>query len=87
MRYIGLTMCCLVLLFLFLSKRKHFGKVLEYLALFWFKIAVSIVVLFIGNIILSSYGFSIPINLFSILTLSLLGIPGALCLSFLLIIK
>ncbi|WP_234417381.1 MULTISPECIES: pro-sigmaK processing inhibitor BofA family protein [unclassified Lysinibacillus] len=80
-------MGCLVLLFLLLSKKKYFGKVLEYLALFWFKIAVSIVVLFVGNIILNSYGISIPINVFSILTLSLLGIPGALCISFLVIMK
>ena len=88
MRYIGIAMGCLVLLFLFLLKKKGLlGELFERVALFWFKVAVAVVVLFLGNLFLSNYGLFVPINLFSIITLSLLGIPGALCISLLLIMK
>ena len=87
MRYIVVTMCCLVLLFLFLSKKKRLGNLFEFIAIFWFKVAVAIILLFVGNIIVSSYGFHVPINLFSILTITILGLPGVVCISFLILIK
>ena len=88
LRYIGIAMGCIVLLFLFLLKRKGLlGKLFERIALFWFKVAVVVVVLFVGNLFLSNYGLFVPINLFSIITLSLLGFPGALCISFLVLMK
>lgn len=88
MRYIGIAMGCIVLLFLFLLKKEGLlGKLFERIALFWFKVALAVVVLFLGNFFLSSYGLFVPINLFSILTLTLLGLPGVLCISFLLLIK
>lgn len=87
MRYIVIAMGCLVLLFLFLLKKKQLGTLLEFLAVFWFKVAVAVILLFVGNIILSSYGFVVPINLFSILTLALLGLPGVVCIGVLILIK
>lgn len=87
MRYIVIAMGCLVLLFLFLLKKKQLGTLLEFLAVFWFKVAVAVILLFVGNIILSSYGFVVPINLFSILTLALLGLPGVVCIGILILIK
>lgn len=87
MRYIVIAMGCLVLLFLFLLKKKQIGTLLEFLAVFWFKVAVAVILLFVGNIILSSYGFVVPINLFSILTLAILGLPGVVCIGVLIFIK
>ena len=87
MRYIVIASCCLAVLFLFLLKKKKLGKIFEYFALFWFKVVVAVIVLFVGNMILNSYGLMVPINVFSILTLTILGVPGAVCLSFLLFLK
>lgn len=84
MRYIVLAVCCFVVLFLFFMEKKRLGVFIEYLAVFWFKIALAVIILFIGNIILNSYGFIVPINLFSVLTLAILGFPGAVCIGFLL---
>lgn len=87
MRYVLVTLCCLIILFLFVFKKKGFGILVESIALFWFKLAVVIVILFIGNIVLNPYGFLVPINLFSMLTITLLGLPGLLCISFLVMMK
>ena len=88
MRYIGIAMGCIVLLFLFLLKKEGLlGKLFERIALFWFKVAIAVVVLFVGNLFLSNYGLFVPINLFSIITLSILGLPGAICISLLLLMK
>ena len=88
LRYIGIAMGCIVLLFLFLLKKEGLlGKLFERIALFWFKVAIAVVVLFVGNLFLSNYGLFVPINLFSIITLSILGLPGAICISLLLLMK
>ncbi|ATP38589.1 ATPase [Solibacillus sp. R5-41] len=87
MRYIIVALGCLLLLFLFLvRKNKRFGALFEYFAMFWFKLALVIVLLFVGNMILSRYGFHVPINTFSVVTITLLGIPGLLCMGLLILI-
>ncbi|MGN7479573.1 pro-sigmaK processing inhibitor BofA family protein [Solibacillus silvestris] len=89
MRYIVLTMVCFVVLFLFFLNKKSRGKAWEYFAWFWFKIAVVVVVLFMGNLIIGAAGFLfyVPINLFSVLTIVILGLPGMICVSLLILIK
>lgn len=89
MRYIVLTMICFVILFLFFLNKKAKGNVWEYLAWFWFKIAIVIVVLFLGNLMLGATGylFYVPINLFSVLTIAILGVPGMMCVGLLILIK
>ena len=81
MRYIVIAMV-FVFLFLFLLNKKTRGMVFEYLAWFWFKFAVVIILLFAINALFSfvKWGFHIPINLFSIITVSILGIPGMVCI-------
>ena len=88
MRYIVVAMC-FVFLFLFLLNKKKRGMVFEALAWFWFKFAVVIVLLFAINTIFSyvKWGLHIPINLFSVATITLLGLPGMICISFLMIMK
>lgn len=89
MQYIVLAMVCFVVLFLFFLNKKSRGKVWEYFAWFWFKIAVVIVVLFLGNFMIGAAGllFYVPINFFSVLTITILGIPGMMCVTLLILIK
>ena len=89
MRYIVLTMICFVVLFLFFLNKESRGKVWEYFAWFWFKIAAVIVVLFIGNLIMGASGFlfHVPINFFSVLMIAVLGLPGVMCVSLLILMK
>lgn len=87
MRYIIIGIACLLFLcLLLLRKNKRFGAIFEYFAVFWFKLAVVIVLLFVGNMILNRYGFHIPINSFSVVTITLLGLPGLLCMGLLILI-
>ena len=88
MQYIVIAMG-FIFLFLFLLNKKTRGIVFEYLAWFWFKFAVVIILLFAINALFSfvEWGFHIPINLFSIATITILGLPGMICISFLMIIK
>ena len=68
---------CLLLFFIFSKKG---------LALF-FQVALIIVVLFFLNIILNNIGVSIPINLFTVIVIALLKLPGAICIGMLMILK
>ena len=88
MRYIVIAMG-FVFLFLFLLNKKSRGIVFEYFEWFWFKFAVVILLLFAINALFSfvEWGFHIPINLFSIATITILGLPGMICISFLMIMK
>ena len=80
---------CFVFLFLFLLNKKSRAAFFEYAAWFWFKFAVVIVALFFVNFIFAAmeWGFYVPINAFSILTITILGLPGAICVSFLMLFK
>ncbi|GLC90583.1 pro-sigmaK processing inhibitor BofA family protein [Lysinibacillus piscis] len=70
-----------VLLFLYIIIRHvKLGKVLEGLSVFWFRVAFAFLLLFTLHIGLGylEYAVSVPINIFSVLTIAILGIPGLL---------
>ncbi|MFF5996975.1 pro-sigmaK processing inhibitor BofA family protein [Lysinibacillus sp. KU-BSD001] len=68
---------CLLLFFVLLIGRKNKkGVWLERLSIFWFRFALSICILYIIHLAFSYYGTEITINLFSILTVTILGFSG-----------
>ena len=54
------------------------GKILEGMSVFWFRFAFAFLLLFIIHLSIGYVGYNIPINLFSVLTIAILGIPGVL---------
>lgn len=73
-----------LLLFLYLvGKHVKWGNVLEGLSIFWFRLACAFLLLFIIHLVLGYNGYNVPINLFSVLTITILGIPGVLGIAFL----
>lgn len=79
--------CVLLFFVLIIGRNKRFGVVIERVAVMWFKLAGAIVILYVANIIVSNYGFTVPINLFSTLTIAILGLPGMLCVGILVILN
>jgi len=68
-----------VLLFLYvIIRHAKLGKILEGMSVFWFRFAFAFLLLFIIHMSLGYVGYNIPINLFSVLTIAILGIPGVL---------
>ncbi|WP_107951705.1 pro-sigmaK processing inhibitor BofA family protein [Lysinibacillus parviboronicapiens] len=73
-----------VLLFLYIvGKHIKLGKVLEGLSVFWFRFAFAFLLLFIIHLAVGYSGYNVPINLFSVITIAVLGIPGVLGITFL----
>ncbi|MBK3497307.1 pro-sigmaK processing inhibitor BofA family protein [Viridibacillus sp. YIM B01967] len=62
--------------FLLMRTRKHWGKTIEWLSIFWFRIAFAFVLLFVLHYSLGFVGLFVPINFFSGLLVTLLGVPG-----------
>lgn len=74
----------ILLLFLYIVGRHiKWGKVLEGLSVFWFRLACAFLLLFIIHLIVGYNGYNLPINLFSVLTIAIFGIPGILGITFL----
>ena len=72
------------LLFLYIIGRYvKWGRLFEALSIFWFRVAFSFLLLFIIHLIVGFNGYNIPINIFSVLTIAILGIPGVLGVAFL----
>ncbi len=68
-----------VLLFLYvIIRHAKMGKILEGMSVFWFRFAFAFLLLFIIHLSIGYVGYNIPINLFSVLTIAILGIPGVL---------
>jgi len=68
-----------VLLFLYvIIRHAKLGKILEGMSVFWFRFAFAFLLLFIIHLSIGYVGYNIPINLFSVLTIAILGIPGVL---------
>ncbi|MGG2057300.1 pro-sigmaK processing inhibitor BofA family protein [Lysinibacillus pakistanensis] len=66
-----------VLLFLYvIIRHAKMGKILEGMSVFWFRFAFAFLLLFVIHMSLGYVGYNIPINLFSVLTIAILGIPG-----------
>ncbi len=87
MKALVIAAVCLLLFFVLLIGRKGKGGAwLERLSVFWFRFALSIFVLYIIHLVCAYYGAEVTINLFSIITVAILGFPGigvVLFLSFL----
>ena len=64
-----------LLLFLLIYRKKTKG-IVELLSILWLKSIIVVVVLYIVQLALSSYGLFIPINLFTISILLLFNVPG-----------
>lgn len=81
MTYVVIGTVCMLLFFGVLIGRKvGFGVMFEKLALLWFKLACSFALLYIAHIIVDGYDIVVPVNLFSALTITILGLPGILCI-------
>ncbi|HWK21618.1 MAG TPA: pro-sigmaK processing inhibitor BofA family protein [Ureibacillus sp.] len=86
--YIVIGVVCALLFFCFLIGRKvGFGAVFERLAILWFKLACSFALLYIAHVIVDGYDIVVPVNLFSALTITVLGIPGVLCIGVLTVLQ
>ncbi|WP_332651349.1 pro-sigmaK processing inhibitor BofA family protein [Lysinibacillus sp. 54212] len=79
---------CMLLFFVLLIGRNYKeGVWLERLSLFWFRFAWSVLLLFILHLVLANFNMIVPINLFSIATITILGLPGILTVVFIAFIK
>ncbi|MEO4055655.1 pro-sigmaK processing inhibitor BofA family protein [Solibacillus sp. CAU 1738] len=80
--YAIISVCLLLFLLLIIGRKLKWTALFERLAVIWFKLACAVMVLFIAHLILSTQGLIVPINIFSALTITFLGIPGILCITF-----
>ncbi len=76
----GFICALLILGFIFIGKKIGFGLILEKLAILWFRLACSFAILYLAHIIADGYNIIVPVNIFSALTITILGIPGILCI-------
>lgn len=82
--YIIVGVICVLLFFGFLIGRKvGFGLIFEKFAILWFRLACSFAVLYIAHITVDEYDIIVPVNLFSAITITILGIPGVICIGIL----
>ena len=56
--------------------RKRIKKAIEFLSIYWFRLAFSFLALFILNVGAGFFGVYIPVNVVSGLIITVLGIPG-----------
>lgn len=82
--YISIVIVCVLLFVSFaIGKKVGFGIVFEKLAILWFKLACSFALLYIAHIIVDGYNIIVPVNLFSAITITVLGVPGMICIGIL----
>lgn len=74
------AVCVLLFLLYLASKIVGLRKFFEKMAVFWFRFACSFVLLYMTHIIVDDFGIIVPVNFFSALTITILGIPGTLCI-------
>ena len=73
-------LCVLVFFFLLIMLSQVKLKVIiEWISFLPFKIAVAFLTLFILNVVCGFAGVAIPVNIFSTVTVALLGVPGLMC--------
>ncbi|WP_411830098.1 pro-sigmaK processing inhibitor BofA family protein [Metasolibacillus meyeri] len=77
-----LGISAIVLFVLFIGSKLNWKVVFEKLAVIWFKLAFSVMILFGAHLLLAMQGIVLPINIFSIVTVTFLGVPGILCVGF-----
>nr|WP_106782117.1 pro-sigmaK processing inhibitor BofA family protein [Lysinibacillus timonensis] len=80
--YITVGIFSVLLIFSILISVQKIGLsvLVEKLAILWFKLACSFAILYFAHIIADGYNIVVPVNLFSALTITILGIPGMLCI-------
>ena len=72
-----IIICSLVLLLLLLF-RNSFPKFFEGISILLFRLGFSILLLFGVHLFLGSFGYAIPVNLFTGAVAAVLGIPGVI---------
>lgn len=83
-----IAMICVLLFFsLLIIKVVGFSKVFENVTILLFKLACSFAFLYIVHITVDEYNIVVPVNLFSAVTITVLGIPGVLCIGVLTIFQ
>lgn len=86
--YIVIAMICVLLFFsLLIIKKVGFSTVFEKVTILLFKLACSFAFLFIAHIMVDEYNIVVPINLFSAMTITVLGVPGVLCIGVLTLLQ
>ncbi|MFY3791651.1 pro-sigmaK processing inhibitor BofA family protein [Ureibacillus sp. MALMAid1270] len=87
--YIGVSLISVLLIlgFIIIGKKVGYGVILEKLAIIWFRLACSFAILYIAHIIADGYNIIVPVNIFSALTITILGIPGMLCIGIITILQ
>lgn len=86
--YISIVIICVLLFILFVKAKKiGFGVIFEKLAILWFKLACSFALLYIAHITVDGYNIIVPVNLFSAITITILGVPGIICIGVLTIFQ
>ncbi|CAM5198298.1 Inhibitor of the pro-sigma K processing machinery OS=Ureibacillus acetophenoni OX=614649 GN=SAMN05877842_1252 PE=4 SV=1 [Ureibacillus acetophenoni] len=87
--YIGVSLISVLLIlgFIIIGKKVGYGAILEKLAIIWFRLACSFAILYIAHIIADGYNIIVPVNIFSALTITILGIPGMLCIGIITILQ
>lgn len=65
-----------VLLFVLLSGKDRIFKVIDWFSVFWFRLAMAFLGLFVLHIAAGFVGVVVPINIASGIVVALLGIPG-----------
>lgn len=67
---------------IFIGTKIKWNFVFEALAFLWFKLAFVVLLVFGAHLLLATQGIVLPINLFTISTITFLGVPGIACIAF-----
>lgn len=81
------AICVLLLFLLAMGKRIGYGRIVEKLAVFWFRLACSFALLYIAHIAVDDFDIIVPVNFFSAITITILGFPGVLCIAVLTLLQ
>ncbi|MEJ9279596.1 MULTISPECIES: pro-sigmaK processing inhibitor BofA family protein [Ureibacillus] len=81
------AICVLLMILLTIGKRIGYGIIIEKLAIFWFRLACSFAFLYIAHITVDGFDIIVPVNFFSALTITILGVPGVLCIAVLTLLQ
>ncbi|MER2109148.1 MAG: pro-sigmaK processing inhibitor BofA family protein [Solibacillus sp.] len=73
-----------LLLFFILINRSFISKIL---LVCLFRVSITVMLLFVLNIIVNKIGVAVPINLFTVVVIALLKVPGAVCIGLLIFLK
>lgn len=74
------TLCILVFFFfLIMLSQVKLKYIIEWVSFLPFKIAMAFLLLFLLNVVCGFVGIAVPVNVFSALTVALLGVPGVVC--------